>query len=103
MVTSEEVRIHLDPEVSNLYIGPITGSLYSDFRSNTLLVHSLKQTFPWGQAASEKRADLDTQMNTDGEQRARTVGDNVFIRNVLGQLHGTQAQQQPFHIGSNGN
>lgn len=36
----------------------------------TLLVHSLKQTFPWGQAALEKRADLDTQMNTDGEQRA---------------------------------
>lgn len=70
----------------------------------TLLVHSLKQTFPWGQAALEKRANLDTQMNTDGEQRARTVGDDdVFIRNVLGKWHEAQAQQQPSHIGSNGN
>lgn len=67
-----------------------------------LLLHSLKQTFPRGQAASEN-ANQDLQ-NVDGEQSIHNISDDdVFIRNVLGQLHGAQTQQQPSQTGSSGN
>lgn len=68
-----------------------------------LLLHSLKQTFPRGQAASENSANQVPQ-NEDGEQSIHNIGDDdVFIRNMLGQLHGAQTQQQPFHTGPSGN
>lgn len=72
-----------------------------------LLLHSLKQTFPRGQAASGNSANhcnQDPPMNVDSEQSIQNIGDDdVFIRNVLGQLNGAQTQKQPSHTGSSGN
>lgn len=60
-----------------------------------LLLHSLKQTFPRGQAASENSANQVPQ-NEDGEQSIHNIGDDdVFIRNVLGQLQGHKPSSNP--------
>uniref|UniRef100_K1R2T4 Uncharacterized protein n=1 Tax=Magallana gigas TaxID=29159 RepID=K1R2T4_MAGGI len=72
-----------------------------------LLLYSLKQTFPRGQAASGNNANhcnQDPQTNVDPEPNIQNIGDDdVFIRNVLGQLNGAQTQQQPSQTGSSGN
>lgn len=72
-----------------------------------LLLYSLKQTFPRGQAASGNNANhcnQDPQTNVDPEPNIQNIGDDdVFIRNVLGQLNGAQTQQQPSQTGPSGN